>query len=159
MSVIDGYTFLSVITVSLISFVGVFALSLGEGLLRRYVFLLVSLATGALLGDAFIHLIPESFAGLDSTLAGILVIAGMLLFFILEKALHWHHYHGKESEETHLHDGEMVSAGELHPVGRMVLISDGVHNFMDGVIIAASYLAGFPVGIATTIAVILHEIP
>lgn len=159
MSIVHGYTFLSVLIVSLISLIGLFTLSLGEGLLRRYLFLLVSLATGALLGDAFIHIIPESFRDLDSRLAGVLVIAGMLLFFILEKALHWHHYHGKESDEMHFHDGELASGEGLHPVGKMVLISDGVHNFMDGVIIAASYIAGLHIGIATTIAVILHEIP
>lgn len=153
------YTFLSVIVVGCVSFVGLLALSLREDLLRRYVFLLVSLATGALLGDAFIHLIPESFAELDATLAGLLVICGIFVFFILEKVLHWHHFHGLEMNEEHFHDGVYVCGEDIRPVGKMVLVSDGIHNFLDGVVIAGSYLVAFPVGIATTLAVILHEIP
>ncbi len=159
MSTVIIYTFLSVIVVSLISFVGLFTLSLKEDVFRRYLFLLVSLATGALLGDAFIHLIPESFTKLDATPIGLLVIGGILLFFVLEKVLHWHHFHGQETDEEHFHDGALVRGEGIHPVGKMVLVSDGIHNFLDGVIIAGSYLVALPVGIATTLAVILHEIP
>ena len=159
MSTVIIYTFLSVIVVSLISFVGLFTLSLKEDVFRRYLFLLVSLATGALLGDAFIHLIPESFTKLDATPIGLLVIGGILLFFVLEKVLHWHHFHGQETDEEHFHDGSLVRGEGIHPVGKMVLVSDGIHNFLDGVIIAGSYLVALPVGIATTLAVILHEIP
>lgn len=159
MQTIIIYTFLSVIAVSLVSFAGLFTLALQESLLRRYVFVLVSLATGALLGDSFIHLIPESFTELDATFAGLLVICGMLVFFILEKVLHWHHFHGQETDEEHFHDGSYVRGGGIHHVGKMVLVSDGIHNFLDGVIIAGSYFVALPVGLATTIAVILHEIP
>ena len=159
MTIISLYILSSVILVSLISLIGLFTLSFGERVLQKSLFLLVSLATGALLGDAFIHLIPESYEKVDKITASLLVISGILLFFVLEKVLHWHHYHGKESEEGHFHDGTFVEGNGIHPVGKMVLISDGIHNFLDGVVIAASYLAGLPVGIATTIAVILHEIP
>lgn len=108
----------------------------------------MSIAVGALLGDAFIHLIPEALE--DSTnavLTSILVIVGIIFFFILEKFLHWHH-HGEDGGE----------AG-VHSIGKLVLLSDGIHNFLDGIIIGASFMISVPVGIATTLAVILHEIP
>lgn len=140
------YTIASVIIVSLISFSGLFALSLKELILRKYLFVLVALAVGALFGDAFIHLVPESFEKLgDGPFAGILIILGILLFFVLEKYFHWHHHEDDE--------------GAVHHTGKMILVSDGMHNFIDGVIVAASYLSGIGVGIATTVAIILHEIP
>lgn len=142
------YALLSVVVVSLVSFVGVFTLSLNEERLRKNIFIFVSLAVGALLGDAFIHIIPEAFeSGLSTTTLSLLIISGIIIFFIIEKFLHWHH-HGEDSHDDH-----------IHPVGKLVLISDGVHNFIDGIIIAASFLVSIEVGIATTLAVILHEIP
>ncbi|MFA7000319.1 MAG: ZIP family metal transporter [Candidatus Paceibacterota bacterium] len=142
------YAFLSVAVVSIVSFVGVFSLSVGENLLKKYIGFFISLAIGALLGDAFIHMIPEAFkSGLNSSTIGILIIIGIFIFFIVEKFIHWHH-HGEDKEETH-----------IHPVGKLVLFTDGFHNMIDGVIIGASFLVSVPVGIATTIAVILHEIP
>ena len=142
------YTFISVAVVSLVSLVGVFALSLKENMLKQYTFIFISIAVGALLGDAFIHLIPEAFeSSANPMMTSILVIAGILAFFTLEKFLHWHH-HGEDENEDH-----------IHPVGKLVLFSDSVHNFIDGIIIAASFMVSVPVGIATTIAVILHEIP
>ena len=141
------YSIISVLIVSLISLIGVFALSLQDKFLRKYLFLLVSLAVGALLGDAFIHLIPEVFeTGGNSILLSIGIIIGIFIFFVLEKILHWHHHHDFENHSS-------------HPIGNLVLISDGIHNLIDGLIIGASYLVGIHVGIATTIAVILHEIP
>lgn len=142
------YALVSVLAVSLISLVGVFTLSLREETVKKYIFMFLSLAMGALLGDAFIHLIPESIENFDGgSTAGILVIGGIFIFFIMEKFLHWHH-HEDDSEEKH-----------THPVGDLILFSDGFHNFLDGVIIGASFLVSIPVGIATTIAVVLHEIP
>lgn len=153
------YALLSVFVVSLISLIGVFTLSLKETLLQKYIFLLVSLAIGALLGDALIHLIPESFEKLNASSAGLLVISGILLFFILEKWLHWHHLHGFESKKYEEIINEENMGGKIRPVGYMILISDSVHNFLDGVIIGASYLISIEIGIATTLAVMLHEIP
>jgi|SRR3990170_8887179 len=143
------YPIISVIVVSLVSLIGVFLLSIKENILKKYLSLLVSLAVGALLGDAFIHLIPESFkSGNNATYVSLTVIAGILIFFILEKFLHWHHHTHSEEENS-----------VIHPTGKMVLVSDGVHNFIDGLIIGASYLVSIEVGIATTLAVMLHEIP
>lgn len=142
------YALLGTVVVSLISLVAIFSLSMKEELLRKYIFIFISLAVGALLGDAFIHLIPESFEIFSqSDKVGLLVISGIFIFFILEKFMHWHH-HGDDKEKHH-----------IHPVGRLVLFSDGVHNFLDGIVIGVSFLVSIPVGFATTLAVILHEIP
>ncbi|MDD3662466.1 MAG: ZIP family metal transporter [Candidatus Pacebacteria bacterium] len=142
------YALGSVFIVSLVSFVGILFLSLKEDKLKKYTSIFISLAVGALLGGAFIHIIPESFESFDnSSSVGILIIIGILIFFILEKVLHWHH-HGEDKEKKH-----------IHPVGKLILLSDGVHNFVDGLIIGASFLLSVPLGIATTVAVILHEIP
>ncbi len=143
-----AYTFGSILLVSLVSLTGIALLSIKEEAFRKYIPLFISVAVGALLGDAFIHLIPKSFDSIDNTLvASLLIITGVLLFFVLEKVLHWHHH------------GEDVHEGEIHPVGKLILVSDGVHNFLDGVIIAASFAVSFPIGLATTLAVVLHEIP
>jgi zinc and cadmium transporter len=142
------YGIVGVFIVSLVSLVGVFSLSLKEDILKKYINFFISLAIGALLGDAFIHIIPEAFeSGINTSLVGVLIIIGIVLFFIIEKFIHWHH-HGEDKDEDH-----------IHPVGKLVLFTDGFHNMIDGVIIGASFLISVPIGIATTIAVILHEIP
>lgn len=143
------YTLLSVLAISLVSLIGLFGLSLKERALKTSLFALVSLAVGALLGDAFIHLIPEAFAeGTNALMVSLAIVGGVLAFFVIEKALHWHHHQGIEDVEH-----------GTKPVGKLILISDGFHNFIDGIIIGASYLVSPEVGVATTIAVILHEIP
>ncbi len=143
------YAIGSVILISAVSFVGLGTIAMGGERLKKLVFILVSLAAGGLLGDAFIHLIPEAFlSGGDPSRISLLVLAGILLFFILEKILRWHHYHDtEESMHTTKH------------IGHMNLVSDGMHNFIDGLFIGVSYLVSVPVGIATTVAVFLHEIP
>ena len=158
MSLIYLYTLASVIAVSIISLVGIGTLAIQEKFLRKYIFILVSLAIGALLGDAFIHLIPEAFTEMDATMTGLLIIGGILLFLIFEKILHWHHHLSGEGT-SYCDQGICKPGDKIHPVGHIVIVSDGVHNFLDGIIIGASYLVGVEVGIATTIAVILHEIP
>lgn len=138
----------SVLVVSLIALIGIVTLSLKQEMLNASVFALVSISVGALLGDAFIHLIPEAFEVTTSPLTlSLSIIAGILAFFVLEKVLHWHHHQGLTTDE------------HAHPLGKLLLISDGVHNFIDGLIIGAAFLVSTEVGIATTVAVILHEIP
>jgi zinc and cadmium transporter len=130
------------------SLVGALALALNARTLQRGLLILISFAAGALLGDAFLHLIPEvaeSEAGLDLP-ASFALLGGVLTFFVLEKILHWHHAH-LPSEEV------------LHPVAVTNLIGDGLHNFVDGAIVAGGFLVSTKLGLATTIAVVLHEIP
>ena len=142
------YAFVSVIIVSLISLIGVFSLSIKEEFIKKYIGLFISLAVGALLGDALIHLIPETFKNSsNSVFVSLLIISGILVFFTLEKFLHWHH-HGEDKDEPN-----------IHPVGKLLLFTDGFHNLIDGIIIGVSFLVSIPVGIATTLAVVLHEIP
>ncbi len=141
-------TLLSVTIISLISFAGVFTLTLKGRILNKILLFLVSFSTGALLGDAFIHLLPEMIEETGFTLSSsFAVIGGILIFFVLEKFIHWRHCHVPTSKD------------HPHPVGIMNLVGDGFHNFMDGMIIAGSFMADTRIGIATTIAVILHEIP
>jgi zinc and cadmium transporter len=128
--------------------VGIAFLSISEERLKRIIFVMVSLAVGSLFGDAFIHLLPQSFEKFPAKVeASLWVLAGIFLFFSLEKFLLWRHQHTLESSPP------------IRAVGYMNLFADAVHNLIDGMIIAASYLVSFPVGIATTIAVIFHEIP
>ncbi len=134
--------------VSLISFIGVVTLSMNAERLKQVLIYLVSLSAGALFGDAFIHLLPEIVEETGWELStSLAVLSGILTFFVLEKILHWHHYHLPHTKE------------QIHPFAMMNLIGDGVHNFIDGLIIGASYLVSIPVGMATTIAVGVHEIP
>lgn len=141
------YPFVSVLIISLISFVGLFTISISTERLKRIMLPLISFAAGTLLGDAFIHILPELVEanGWDMSLSLYLILA-ILFFFVLEHFIRWHHYH---------HVGEE----ERHPVGMLNLIGDGVHNFMDGLIIGAAYLVDVRVGFATTLAVIFHELP
>ena len=142
------YAFVSVFIVSFVSLIGVFTLSIKEEVVKKYISLFISLAVGALLGDAFIHLIPEAFKNSSNpSIVSLLIIFGILIFFIIEKFLHWHH-HEDDTEINH-----------IHPVGKLLLFTDGFHNLIDGVIIGVSFLISIPVGIATALAVVLHEIP
>src|SRR3989338_7869140 len=88
------YTLVSVVIVSLISLIGVFTLSISQEKLKKFLIYFVSLSAGTLLGDAFIHLIPESYKnGANAILAPLSILSGILVFFILEKFLHWRHCH------------------------------------------------------------------
>ena len=134
--------------ISAISLIGALTLVLASHLIQRVLLVLISFAAGALLGDAFIHLIPEiaeSERGFD-TFASLSVLGGITGFFLLEKVLHWHHAH-YPSEEV------------VHPVAVSNIIGDGLHNFVDGAIVAGSFLVSPELGLATTLAVALHEIP
>lgn len=117
--------------------------------LQRHVMLLVSFAVGALLGGAIIHLLPEAYEALGPgpALTGGLLL-GFLGFFVLEKFL-WHHAHHHEPEVR----------PSLPPLAALNLLGDLMHNVIDGMLIAAAFMAGVPIGVATTVAVIVHEIP
>ena len=142
------YTLVSVFIVSIISLIGVLTLSFNKKTLSDILLYMVSFAVGGLFGDAFIHLIPEAFDKLGKgILVSSLIIFGILVFFVLEKFIRWRHCH------------VVTSKDHPHPVVLMNLIGDGLHNMIDGMIIGATYLISIPLGLTTTLAVILHEIP
>ncbi len=134
--------------VSAISLIGVITLSLSTKRLKSVSLLLVSLAAGTLIGDTFIHLLPEALEeSADPSRIWYGVIGGIILFFILEKIIHWRHCHLPTASD------------HPHPLGTMNFIGDGLHNFFDGMLIAGAFAVDSTLGIATTIAVIFHEIP
>jgi zinc and cadmium transporter len=143
------YALGSVFLVSLISLIGIWTLAIKGKILNKILIFFVSLSAGALLGGAFIHLIPEGLETFGITnIFFIFILIGILLFFILEKLITWHHCHDLKCKKHH-----------PKTIGPMIIIGDSLHNFIDGLIIGGSFLINIPLGIATTIAVILHEIP
>jgi zinc and cadmium transporter len=141
------YTILSVVFISLLSLVGILTIPIKNENLNKILIYLVAFAAGTLLGDAFIHLIPEAYESTKSIVVSIGILLGIIAFFILEKVVHWRHCH-KIASEKH-----------PHPFSYVILAGDAVHNVIDGLIIGASYFISIPVGIATTAAVAFHEIP
>lgn len=107
----------------------------------------VNFAIGALLGVSFLDLLPEAFSKGATQTISIFIIAGMILFYLLEKSLIWHHHHR--------HYGEK----EFHSFNYLVVLGDGIHNFFDGVAVATAFLVAFPLGIITSLAVFFHEVP
>jgi zinc and cadmium transporter len=151
------YALASVFAISLISLIGAVTLALDARRLERMLFLLVSLAVGALFGGAVIHLIPRSYEILegDGTLVGLLVMAGVLVFFVLEKFLHWQHDHAAPVVPAASGEPGQV----VRPFAKMNLVGNAAHNLLDGMVIAAAYLVSIPAGLVATMAVALHEIP
>jgi len=137
----------SVTVVSLISLIGIFFVGLKEAFLRRILMALVGFSCGALIGGAFIHLLPESLEETGQAHQAVFyyAIAGIIVFFIMEKFLYWRHCHEENCP--------------VHTFVYLNLIGDGVHNFIDGMVIAASFIVSYSMGVATTLAVIFHEIP
>ena len=143
-----SYSLISAGAISLISLVGILTLMISRRWLDRAIPLLISLAVGALFGDALVHLLPEAYKNSSSPqLTSFYVIVGIMVFFLLERFLHWHHEHHKQSIDP------------IHPVAYINIVSDAVHNLLDGLIIGAAYLVSVPIGIATSVAVAFHEIP
>ncbi|MDD4607293.1 MAG: ZIP family metal transporter [Patescibacteria group bacterium] len=136
---------LATLIVSLLSLVGILFLKLSDTKLDKILFYLIGLSAGALMGGAFLHLIPESLHLLNCEKSLIYVLLGFILFFLIEKILHWRHCHNIKCT--------------IHTFTYMNLIGDAVHNFIDGLIIATSFIVDFKLGLITTLAIILHEIP
>jgi zinc and cadmium transporter len=154
---------MTLIWITLATFLGgllsvLIAASLTVAVLTRMVRHLVSLSAGVLLATALLHVLPEAFEsrasphGLFATL-----LAGLMFFFLLEKVelyRHTHHHEGDGHHHHHHFDAEQAGRG-----GWSVLVGDSIHNFCDGIIIAAAFLADTQLGIVTSLAIIAHEIP
>ena len=152
--IILGYIIITTFIISAISFIGIFTLALKDKSLNKILLFLVSLSAGALIAGAFIHLIPEAIEKSAYIHEGhieipleifIYVIFGFIIFFIIEKVLHWRHCHKGKCD--------------VHTFHYMNLVGDGVHNFIDGLILAASFVTSIELGITTAFAIVAHEIP
>ena len=138
---------------------------LARALLARFTQHLLSLAAGALLATAFMHLLPEAFeSDITPQVLFMTLLAGLVFFFLLDKAELWHHGH-EHGEEHHLHDH---AHGHDHDHGHAsagftgswaVLAGDSVHAFGDGILVAAAFMTNISLGAAASVAVLAHEIP
>lgn len=140
-----GYIIVSTLVISCGALLGAFSLFFKKEVLDRIIFYLISLSAGTLMGGAFLHLIPEATERFNSNLLFPLILFSFIIFFFIEKILHWQHCHEENCE--------------IHTFGHMALIGNSVHNFIDGLIIAATFLADVKLGMATTLAIASHAIP
>ena len=162
MDIVLIYVIIASFGISLISLVGAALFVVQEKKLRKYMILFVALAAGSLLGTAFLHLIPESFEMHESALEGVssvvdnvhsheifwpsyFILFGIIVFYFIEKFIHWHHHH-----EMDCHS---------HSVTTLSLVGDWFHNLIDGIVMGAAFAADVRLGVVTTIAIALHEIP
>jgi len=141
-----AWIIISSFLISIFALTGIFTLAIKEKLLQKILIFLVSLSTGVLIGGAFLHLLPEAVKEFENSEEAFLwVLIAFIAFYLIEKLLHW----------RHCHDGVC----EVHTFGYMNLIGDSIHNFIDGVIIAATFIVDIRLGLITTLAIALHEIP
>lgn len=139
-----GWILIFSILGSILGLIGGIFLLWQERLTRRISIYLISFAAGALLGAAFLNLLPEVITREKGSIL-VFTLGGILIMFLVEKYLLWYHCHNRECP--------------VHSFTYMILIGDGIHNFIDGIIIGASFLIGIPLGIITTLAIAFHEIP
>ncbi len=137
---------ISVIGVSLLSLLGALLISIQRKVLEQIITYTLAFSSGVLLGSTFFELLPE---GVELFPGGVFLwtLIGFTSFFCLEKIIQWHHH----VEGRHDHEDK--------PMAYLTLIGDGIHNFTDGAVIAASYLVSVPLGVTTTLAIIAHEVP
>ncbi|MFX0038786.1 MAG: ZIP family metal transporter [Promethearchaeota archaeon] len=175
MEVILG--FLMILFISFLSLIGVFMISLRENTLDKLLFILVAFATGTILATALFDLIPESLhhleelnalgAGIVESVLFAIIIIGFVVFFILERFIYWFHGHAHEKEDqlvcydtlTEGIDKVLSRDGKIKNFALLNLIGDGLHNFLDGIIMMVAFLSGLGNGIIVTLAVLFHELP
>lgn len=144
---------------------GVFAVmaaALTLALRAAWISRLVSFAVGALLGAVFIELLPHALEEASAERVMVTVLIGLLAFFLLEKLVLWRHSHGHDLHREDEDESEHDHALHAHDHGRsglMILIGTAVHNFCDGIVIAAAFLADPRLGVATTLAIVAHAVP
>lgn len=139
------WIFLATFSITLAVWVGVLLLFLKKEILKKILLFLVSFSAGAMIGGAFLHLLPEASEKLSAGNVFLTVLISFVVFFFVEKVFHWRHCHNGDCK--------------VHAFGYMNLFGDSVHNFIDGLIIAGSFLIDIKLGLVTTLAVALHEIP
>lgn len=144
------YILLSVVFVSLLSVIAAIPLLIKKQVPDRLLLILVGVSVGTLLGAIFFHFLPEATSGTYTVGLALHILTGFLVFFVVEKLVHYHHAEHKTTGPAHHH------AYHLAPIN---LTGELVHNFIDGIVIATSYLVSIPLGIAATISVALHELP
>lgn len=150
------YAIPAVAAVSLVSLIGIFAISMREATLDRILFALLPFSAGSILGAAYLNLLPEAvefFGGEQLSVAVLYVTLGFLGFFFLERFIYWYHGH------VHGYDADVEGKMTVKRFVYLNLVGDGIHNLLDGMVIAASFLITVPVGLAATVAVIFHELP
>lgn len=167
-------TLAAVAVVSLVSLVGALALTLPGLRSHRFLLALVAMAAGTLVGNAFFFLIPEASGSWQEpglAAMGLYVVLGFVAFFLLEVVVRSRHSHlERATPEAHAHDHPDHAHGHEHdhrlveglavaPYAWTNLVGDGIHNLLDGAVIATAFLVDVPLGIATTIAVVIHEVP
>lgn len=141
------YAILATVAVSLVSLIGAVLLFKKELIQARYGGLMISIAAGVMLATALTDLLPEALEQSQGKEVYWTLLAGVCVFFVMERLIHWYHHHGHE----HGH--------EIKPTAYLILLGDALHNFFDGIAIATAFAVSVPVGIATTVAIILHEVP
>ena len=175
MEVIIG--FLMIFIIGSFSLIGLFMISIREKTLDNILFILVAFATGTILASALFDLIPESIhhleelnssgAGIAENLVFVFIIFGFVIFFVIERFIYWFHGHAHEKDNklvcyTGLGESENYSLSQSSGVKSFALlnlIGDGLHNFLDGIIIMVAFLSGTKSGIIITLAVVFHEFP
>ncbi len=166
-----------ILIISLVSLVGIFMISLKETTLDKLLFILVAFATGTILATALFDLIPESLhhleelnaggAGIVESLLFAIVILGFVIFFIMERFIYWFHGHAHEKDDqlvcydtlTEGLDNIVDKGKKIKNFALLNLIGDGLHNFLDGIIMMVAFLSGIGNGIIVTLAVLFHELP
>ncbi|KKR06124.1 MAG: Zinc/iron permease [candidate division WS6 bacterium GW2011_GWF2_39_15] len=139
------YILIITILISSLSYIALLLLNLKRNLLHDVTDYLIALSAGTMIGTAFLHLIPESIPLLGGENTFVLILISFLFFFIIEKAIHWHHSHN--------------SSEYKNTTGHMNLIGDALHNFIDGILIAGTFAIDIRLGVLTSLSVALHELP
>ena len=169
--------FLMIFFIGSLSLVGLFMITIKEKILDNILFVLVAFGTGTILATALFSLIPEALHHLEELNAEggnlnesslfIIVIVGFIVFFIIERFIYWFHGHAHEKENQFVcydnksgaFDGQLEERGKVKSFVILNLLGDGLHNFLDGIIIMVGFLGGLTTGIIVTLAVLFHELP
>ncbi len=139
-----SYILAATVLDGLLGLIGIFSLYIRQETLKKLTKLLVAFAAGTMLAGALLHMLPKAMSSLK--FAPELFVIGFLAFFVLERGLRWHHCH-------------KLGRCEVHPMSYLTIVGDAIHNFVDGLVIAATFLTSIPLGIITTVMIVAHELP